>query len=223
MERDKIGARLKEAIKKRKFKQEEFAEKCGISYPALKRYMSGKNVYTYEHLEKFAEVLDCSYDYLLGKSDSFKQEYHEVTKMTHLSEEAIGNIYKRAKYYDEEFEARRYIMVLDLLLREEETFESICDYLLASKFVNYIVGAFMDAMQEVVYNMEPVKKMGIQQSKRLSLENQQMIDLVSHLKSMKEALTPEFISQMKALDTEEKFKKEMAKLRKLIKKKKRGH
>ena len=126
MERDKIGARLKEAIKKRKFKQEEFAEKCGISYPALKRYMSGKNVYTYEHLEKFAEVLDCSYDYLLGKSDSFKQEYHEVTKMTHLSEEAIGNIYKRAKYYDEEFEARRYIMVLDLLLREEETFESIC-------------------------------------------------------------------------------------------------
>ena len=80
-----------------------------------------------------------------------------------------------------------------------------------------------DAMQEVVYNMEPVKKMGIQQSKRLSLENQQMIDLVSHLKSMKEALTPEFISQMKALDTEEKFKKEMAKLRKLIKKKKRGH
>ena len=212
MEKDKIGARLKEAIKKRGFKQEEFAEKCVISYPALKRYMSGKNVYTYEHLEKFADVLNCSYDYLLGKSDSFKQEYHEVTKMTHLSEKAIENIYKRAKYYDEEFEAKRYIMVLDLLLREEECFDSLCNYMLASKFVNYLNGIFFDKMQDAINNMEPVKKMGIQKAKRLSVESQQMIDLVTRFKEMKETLTPEFIEQLKDLDTEENFTKSMAKL-----------
>lgn len=212
MERDKIGARLKEAIKKRKFKQEEFAEQCGISYPALKRYMSGKNAYSYELLEKFAEVLDCSYDYLLGKSDSFKQEYHKVTEMTHLSEEAIGNIYKRAQYYDEEFEARRYIMVLDLLMREEECFDSLCNYMLASKFVNYLNGMFFDKMQDAINNMEPVKKLGIQKAKRLSVESQQMIDLVTRFKELKETLTPEFIEQLKDLDTEESFMKSMAKL-----------
>jgi len=222
LKRDTIGAILKEAIKERGFTQEAFAEMCGISYPALKRYMSGKNAYNYELLERFAENLDCSYDYLLGKSKAFKPKYHPVTELTRLSEEAIENIYKRAKYYEEEFEGRRYIMVLDLLLREEETFESLCDYMLASRFVNGMLNAYMDAVQGAVDNMEIVKEMGIQKAKRLSLENQLMIDLVLRFKGMKETLTPEFIEQLKALDTEEKFEKDMAKFNEELQKMK-GH
>lgn len=222
MEKDTIGAILRQRVKEKGFTQVKFAEECGISISSLKKYMSGENAYDYELLERFADKLDCSYDYLLGKSKSPKPEYHEVTELTRLSEEAIENIYKRAKYYDEEFEGRRYIMVLDLLLREEVCFEAVCNYMLASKFVNQLNGEFMDKIQAYVDNMEPVKKMGIQKAKRLSLETQQMIDIVTNLKGIKETLTPEFIEQLKELDTEESFRKSMAKLTKALKKLK-GH
>lgn len=212
MEKDTIGTILKERIKECGFTQEEFADACNISHSSVKKYVSGKNAYNYELLGRFAEKLECSYDYLLGMSKSPRREFHEVTEQTHLSEEAIENIFKRAKYYDEEFEATRYIMVLDLLLREEECFDSLCNYVLASKFVNQLNGMLFDKLQDAIDNMEPVKKLGIQKAKRMSVESQQMIDLVTRFKDMKDTLTPEFIERLKELDTEASFYNSMAKL-----------
>ncbi|MDD5900804.1 MAG: helix-turn-helix transcriptional regulator [Lachnospiraceae bacterium] len=212
MEKDKIGAILGKRIHQCGYTRESFAEKSGIGLSSLKKYISGAVAYNYEVLDILATELDCSYDYLLGKSPSPQREYHEISEQTHLSEEAICNINKRARYYDEEFEARRYIKVLDLLLQEEETFESICDFLISSKFMDCMMGGLVNAIQESLNQTEPTKKMGIQKAKRISLESQLMIDLVTRLKVLKEKLTPEFIEELKKLDTEEKVYEAIEKL-----------
>lgn len=64
-----FGNRLKTLREQKSIKQGKFAEKVGISRQSIGNYESGKQYPTIEILIKMADCLDCSLDYLLGRTD----------------------------------------------------------------------------------------------------------------------------------------------------------
>jgi len=212
MEKATIGAILKRRVKERGYTQQRFAEVVGVKYSTLRKYMSGKAAYSYELLLIFAEELDCSVEYLLGLSKSPIKEHHEIAEQTRLSEEAISKLVKYARYYDEEFEARRYIKCLNMLLCEDGAFNSICDFFIASKFTNSIYQESMSAYEKLLQRNPTIKKLGIEDDRKLSVESQMMIDVMVRLKNLKAKMTPEFIEELKALDLEENLQKDWKKI-----------
>lgn len=129
MNKDKIGAILKDVIKDRGFTQEEFAEITGIGLSSLKKYMSGKVSYSVETLEMMADVLQCSYDYLLGKSHTPERELQDVKEATRLSDGALERITEYAKQYDSDDYSRKYLDTLSALVQTNFLIERIIDYL----------------------------------------------------------------------------------------------
>lgn len=203
MEKDKIGAILKQRIKEQGYSQEEFAIEVGMGLSTLKKYISGKCAYSYEMLILFAEKLECSYDYLLGMSKSPNREFHEIIEQTRLSEEAVEKIIKYAKKYDEEFEARRYIKSLDYVLVENGMFSSICDFFLGSKYTNKLMQEWCDIIENKVKENKLIKEMGVEDDKTILLETQLMIDVIIRLKDLKSKISQEFIQELKTLYDEE--------------------
>lgn len=92
MKKANIGAILKKRIKYCGYTQEGFALKVGIGLSTLKKYLSGQIYYDVELLECFAAALDCSYDYLLGKSDTPNPELHTIKEQTGLSDGTIERL-----------------------------------------------------------------------------------------------------------------------------------
>lgn len=212
MEKATIGAILKKRVKERGYTQEKFANKVGVKYSTLRKYMSGKAAYSYELLLLFADELECSVDYLLGLSKSPMKEHYDIAEQTRLSQNAITKIVKYAKWYDEEFEARRYIKCLDLILCEDGLFSSICDYLIASRFTNNMVSQLVDLGNQVIKSNPIIKKMEVEDDKKIILETQQMIDVVSRLKDLKLKISQEFIDEMKAEGIKDDFEEGMKRL-----------
>lgn len=184
------------------YTQEEFAEKVGIGYSSLKKYISGKNAYTYEILDRFATELDCSYDYLLGKSKSPNREYHEITEQTRLSEKAIEKIVYYAKHYDDNDRARIYILILNLLLQEEGLFECIAGYLTAGKTLNsmqsmlhrYSAETLNKALEENLekVNKSPEDEIFMDKEMGISFDTFLLVDIINKFKSVK----PEVIAMI---------------------------
>ncbi|MGN0156360.1 MAG: helix-turn-helix domain-containing protein [Lachnospiraceae bacterium] len=212
MEKVIIGERLGKRIKDMGYTQQKFAEMMGIRVDTLQSYIKGRNAYNYELLIEFAEKLDCSYDYLLGYSKSPKREYHEIAEQTRLSEKAIQKIVQYASHYDDNFEARRFIMSLDMILCEDGAFNSICEYFFASKFVDKMSKGLTDSMKNALYQNPSIKEIGMEQDLVLSLETQRMIEIIAKLKDLKMKLTPEFTAELKALDTEKDYQETMKKV-----------
>lgn len=129
MDKVKIGAILKRIIKERDFTQEEFAEITGIGLSSLKKYMSGKVSYTVEVLEIMADRLQCSYDYLLGKSLTPERELQDVKEATRLSDGALERITEYAKQYDYDDYSRKYLNTLSTLVQTNFLVNRIMDFL----------------------------------------------------------------------------------------------
>ena len=226
MEKAKIGAILKARIKQQGFTQQEFADEVGVDVSTLKNYLSGKNAYDYEMLDRIAEKLECSYDYLLGLSKSPIKEHHEIAEQTRLSEEAIRKITQYASRYDVNFEAKRYIMCLDRMISEDGLFMSICDYLVASKNVHKMEQRVTEILQKSLWYIlkmqnlydgdDELGKEIIQRDRIVSLETQAMIEFVVRMKEMKNGLTPEFVAEIKELDKETEFSKKIEEFEKII-------
>lgn len=64
-----FGNRLKKLRKDKKISQEDFAKKIGVSRSSVGNYETNQNMPTAEILDKIADILDCSIDYLLCKTD----------------------------------------------------------------------------------------------------------------------------------------------------------
>jgi len=207
MDKVMIGTILKKRIKEKNFKQSKFAEEAGIGLSTLRKYMNGKLAYNYEILVVFAEKLDCSFDYLLGFSKSPQKEYHEVTEQTRLSEKTIEKLNRYAKLYDKNFEARRYIKCLDMIIQEDRFFASICDYLISSKYLNDLSQGFLDLMQDKINHNPSFQEIGVLEDRRVTLEQQYMIEIIGGLKDIKNKMTPEFIAELKELGMEEDYLK----------------
>ena len=87
-----IGDILRKRIRDCGFTQKEFAEKACIGKATLTKQMNGTIAYRYDDLIKYAELLDCSYDYLLGYSNSPKRENADIVDKTGLTAEAAENL-----------------------------------------------------------------------------------------------------------------------------------
>ncbi|MCM1334706.1 MAG: helix-turn-helix domain-containing protein [Bacteroides sp.] len=83
------GAILKHRIKEMGYRQLDFAEACQISGTSLKKYMKDQLPFSVELLKKFAELLDCSTDYLLGQAETPQKEIQSLKEQTHLSDGAL--------------------------------------------------------------------------------------------------------------------------------------
>lgn len=78
-----IGERIKQMREKRRWSQLMLSEKAGINNSVLSRIESGKRPVEDSLLMKFAEILECSSDYLLGRSDEptlTEHQYNEALK-----------------------------------------------------------------------------------------------------------------------------------------------
>lgn len=213
-----IGERLGKRIKEMGYTQQKFADMMGIKVDTLISYINGRSAYNYELLIEFAERLDCSYDYLLGYSLSPKREYHEIAEQTRLSEKAIEKITSNAKDYDEYFYAKRFIMCLDELLCKEGVFSSICDYMMPSRHTEAVFTTLIETTQSKLREIPKTRNVDIDDDKRLTLETQHMVHMVSMLKDMKTSMRDELKAEIKALDTPELFEKEDRELEAEIKK-----
>lgn len=67
-----FGTRLKNLRKNKNISQEDFANKIGVTRSSVGNYETNRNMPTADVLDKIADVLDCSLDYLLGKSDNIQ-------------------------------------------------------------------------------------------------------------------------------------------------------
>ena len=144
-------------------------------------------------------------EYLLGLSKSPNPEFHEITEQTRLSEEAIKKICKYAKEYDTEFEGKSIIRTLDMLICEDGAISSIRDYLISYRMMDAMTNAIVNTMQGHINRNAVVMGMEIEEDKKISLETQMMIHVIMQLKDLNSKLTPEFLEDIKELDTEEKF------------------
>jgi len=123
-----IGSNLKNLIKARDFTQEEFAEITGIGLSTLKKYISGKVFYPIDTLDLFAEQLQCSYDYLLGKSLTPERELQDVKEATRLQDGALERLLDYAKNYDFDEYSKKYIETLSTLIQSDFLLDKIIDY-----------------------------------------------------------------------------------------------
>ena len=174
------------------YTQEEFAEKVGIGHSTLKKYIGGHVAYSYEMLDIFATELQCSYDYLLGKSKSPVREHHEITEQTRLSEKAINKIVRNSQRFDEDGTAKWFVKTLNLIIEEDGIVESISNFWLYGKtfsnIQNTIVMQGMELLNQIVIDkgypngingMDKIEYMGI------SYETVFLIDLATKLKEVK--------------------------------------
>lgn len=150
MDIDNIGTILRDRIKEMGMTQEEFALKTGIGLSSLKKYMSGKVFYSIDTLELMAEALDCSYDFLLGKSKTPKPELHEAKEITRLHDNAIAILQRYANQYDTNANSKKYLDTLSTLIEMNFLIDRIQNYL------------FIESNEQLIYEKdEPLPQPGI--------------------------------------------------------------
>lgn len=84
-----FGNRLKTLRECRDIKQGKFADKIGITRQSMGNYENGKQYPTVEIIIKMADCLDCSLDYLLGRTDELgtpisQLEDNHLSKLRHF-------------------------------------------------------------------------------------------------------------------------------------------
>ncbi|OGV08673.1 MAG: hypothetical protein A2499_04885 [Stygiobacter sp. RIFOXYC12_FULL_38_8] len=98
-----IGARIREAIKKKGFKQKFVAEKIGISEDSMVNYIKGRREISIDNVKKIAQLCDVPYEYLINGEpfhvkdaqapylpqsylDSFTELFQRLAKEGHYKE-----------------------------------------------------------------------------------------------------------------------------------------
>ena len=122
----KITTNLRKRIKEKGYTREQFADMCGIPEETLKKYLS-KDDYPTRWLKVFADKLDCTYDYLLGKSKVPERKYKDARSETGLSIQAIDNIKSLS---DDKMQT------LNMVLEDEEILSYIDSYFRVTPEIN---------------------------------------------------------------------------------------
>ena len=155
MKKDTIGAILKNRIKEMGYTQEDFAEKAGIGLASLKKYINGTNVYRVDLLPKFAELLECSYDYLLGYSRSPIRENSDISNELHLSDRAIELIRKMASRDEDDCYYMAYFYILNAMIENENLMSSLMEYVVQSQYIANQLQPIFNAVLEPIYSTMP--------------------------------------------------------------------
>lgn len=138
-----IGDRLCRRIAEMGYTQEQFCELSGVPKSTLTKHMNNSISYRIDTLMKYAEVLDCSYDYLLGYSKSPKREYHDVVEQTGLSIEAIENLTFCVKHIDNSM-AKDMLDIVSSLICHKSFVRDLRDYLGMNKQMLDVTNKMVD-------------------------------------------------------------------------------
>lgn len=76
--------RLKQLRKERRLTIRQLEEKVGINYATISRLESEDRPFTLDHLTRLSQFFDCSFDYILGKTDERKPELKKVATSPEL-------------------------------------------------------------------------------------------------------------------------------------------
>lgn len=169
MKKDTIGAILKNRIKEMGYTQEDFAEKAGIGLASLKKYINGTNVYRVDLLPRFAELLECSYDYLLGYSRSPIRENSDISNELHLSDKAIELIRKMVSFGEDNYYYMSYFYILNSMIENEDLMFELVEYVIQSRYIVNQIQPVLDALQKPFVSQIPFETMGMKTDTMLML------------------------------------------------------
>ncbi|MBQ2922548.1 MAG: helix-turn-helix transcriptional regulator [Tyzzerella sp.] len=161
MKKDTIGAILKNRIKEMGYTQEDFAEKAGIGLASLKKYINGTNVYKVDLLPIFADLLECSYDYLLGYSRSPIRENSDISNELHLSDESIRLIRKMASLGEDDYYYMSYFYILNSIIENEDLMFALVEYVVQSRYIVNQMQPILDEIQKPIVATIPFETMGM--------------------------------------------------------------
>ena len=159
---DTYGTVLRKRIKEMGYTQQEFADKVPMPLATLKKYMSDRGTYSIDYLKRFGELLDCSYDYLMGVTVSPTRDIQDIKDATRLSDEAIDKIRRIVAKIDnldgmEKIGAQSMIACLDMVIKTE-VYETMAAYLQSDDMLKPIEDLVQTAMRDVIGDEElPVK------------------------------------------------------------------
>ena len=159
---DIYGTILRKRIKEMGYTQQEFADKVPMPLATLKKYMSDRGTYSIDYLKRFGEILDCSYDYLMGVTVSPRRDIQDIKDATRLSDEAIDKIKRIVAKIDETDATKRIgaqsmIACLDMVIKTE-VYETMAAYLKSDDILKPIEDLVQTAMRDVIGGEElPVK------------------------------------------------------------------
>lgn len=196
MKTSDIGDILKKRIKELGYTQEKFCDKVGISRAALQDYMSGKTIYNYELLLRFAESLDCSFDYLLGKSNATHPEYEDIKSLTRLSDEAIRIISFYGHKYDDSVIFKRYIDTLNAIIINNGVIQSIAEYLIPTRVMQNIMKIICE-QSRISLGKQGFDDESMIDNAIPSADISIIISIFDCLKNMKGSILPEFVEEMR--------------------------
>lgn len=191
-EKAKIGDILKHAIKERGYTQQEFAEKVGIGFSSLKNYLNGTKVYNYELLIRFADELECSFDYLLGKSLSPIREHTDVSNATGLSDDAIEKLGKYAKMERESQHRQGFYNGINAIICSDALVNSISNYLLWDKSIEKEMNIFNSYFYEYLSMNEDIAKMGVEEIP-VAMDVYFLLDVINRLNDTKNLIDKEYL------------------------------
>ena len=191
-ERAKIGDILKRAIKQRGYTQEEFAEKVGIGFSSLKNYLNGTKVYNYELLMRFADVLECSYDYLLGKSNSPIREYTDVSNATGLSDGAIEKLGRYASMDRDSLHRQEFYNGLNAIICSDALVNSISNFLLWDKKLEKETNVFVEEVVKFFPYNEDIEIKGFNEIP-LEMDVLYLLNVINRLNDTKNLIDKEYL------------------------------
>ena len=113
------GHILKNRIKEMGYTQQGFADKVGIHVETLKNIIRGRGKYTVEWLEVFSRELDCSYDYLMGYTQTPNRELQTVKDKISLSDQSISILQEISSNIEYINNANR-LKTLDALIEDKD-------------------------------------------------------------------------------------------------------
>lgn len=195
MEKLLIGNILRERMRKCGYTYETFAEEIGINESTIKRYAYGKRAYSYEHLIKFAEALNCSYDYLLGYSCSPEREYHEIKELTMLSDESIDTLCKWAKGAENDSFYEYIYDVLNEIICHKEFLADMLIYCTTNKVTMNMGSGIIEAMMKK--NGFDTKSDTAKDYLRRIEEKSKIMSLMTDIEEIKYKMSPELLDDMR--------------------------
>lgn len=200
MEKAKIGAILKKRIVDRGYTQEEFAEIAGIGYSSLKKYINGTSLYKVNLLEVFAEKLDCSYDYLMGKSFSPIREHQDISNELRLSDKAIKHIKNHANNYDEDFNMRKYIITLSTLIETDGLIRTIADYFIFCKKFEMMLSDGINILEQIIQSDPDLSKHYDTSDFGISTGGHLYADIMGKIVEAKYGLPNEYLDEVRDIN-----------------------
>ncbi len=106
-----IATKINQLLKEKKLSQKEMLEKCELSKNAISSMLSRGSMLRADNLARIADYLDCSIDYLMGRSSPTRNAYslpYDLTqKYNSLPNDGKEEIAYMINYKYEQYQKKR--------------------------------------------------------------------------------------------------------------------